>query len=248
MAAFYTRGGLTLTAHLDDALRVKSVDRLVQHQKIWVSCQCYSDPQPLAHTKGEVFRFLFPRTVQPHQMQQFCNTVRRGHPQHQILLADIFLRRHIQIDGRRFHHGPHPAAAAADPVVRVLHAVKRKAAARRLLQAADETDECGLACAVSADEAVNAPFRDVHIQPVQRCKIMVALGEPIGFKHVFHVKYLLCLIDQMVSGKVPESGQENRPEIIKILFSAGSRYPRPLPHSRGRMRCAACSADCRCAF
>ena len=95
---------------------------------------------------------------------------------------------------------------------------------------------------------VDRTFRDVHVQTVQRRKITITLGESIGFKHIFHVRHLLCLTRQMVSGKVPEGGQENCPEIIRILFLAGSRYPRPLPHSRGRMRCAACSADCRCAF
>ena len=248
MAAFYTRGGLTLTAHLDDALRIKPVDRLVQHKKIRISRQCYSDAQPLAHSEGKVFGLLFSGVSQTDQPQQLRDAVRRGNAQHQILLADIFLRRHIQIDGRRFHHCAHSASRTLNFYICVLCAIQGNAAARRLLQAADEADECGLACAVSADEAIDRAFRDVHVQPVQRRESTVALGEPIGFKHVFHVKYLLCLIDPMVSGKVPESGQENRPEIIKILFSAGSRYPRPLPHSRGRMRCAACSADCRCAF
>ena len=181
-------------------------------------------------------------------MQQFCDTVRRGHPQYQILLAEIFLCCHVRVDRRTFHHRAHPASCTLDFRVCVLRSIQDEAAARRLLQAADQTDERGLARTVSADKAIDRAFRDVHVQPVQRRESTVALGEPIGFKHVFHVKYLLCLIDSMVSGKVPESGQENRPEIIKILFSAGSRYPRLLPHSRGRMRCAACRADCRCAF
>lgn len=95
MAAFYTRGGLTLTAHLDDALWIKTVDWLVQHQKVRVSSQSNGDAEPLAHAKREIFRFLFSRVVQSHQMQQFCDTVRGGHPQYQILLAEIFLRRHV---------------------------------------------------------------------------------------------------------------------------------------------------------
>ena len=248
MAAFYTRGVLTLTVHLDDALRIKPVDRLVQHKKIRISRQRHSDPQPLPHTKGEVFRFLFPRTVQPHQMQQFCDTVRRGHPQYQILLAEIFLRRHVQVNGRRFHHCAHLASCPLDFRVCVLCAIQGEAAARRLLQAANQADERGFARAVPADEAIDRTLRDVHVQPIQRREIAAALAESIGFKHIFHVKYLLCLIDPMVPCKAPESGQENRPEILKILFSAGSRSPRPLPHSHGRMLGAACRADCRCAF
>ena len=248
MAAFYTRGGLTLTAHLDDALRIKPVDRLVQHKKIRISRQCYSDPQPLAHTKGEVFRFLFPRTVQPHQMQQFCDAVCRRDSQHQILLVEILLCRHVRVDRRTFHHRAHPASCTLDFRVCVLRSIQGKAAARRLLQAADKADERSLARAVPADEAIDRTLRNVHIQSVQRRKVAVALAESIGFKHIFHVKYLLCLIDPMVPCKAPESGQENRPEILKILFSAGSRSPRPLPHSHGRMLGAACRADCRCAF
>ena len=185
MAAFYTRGGLTLTAHLDDALRIKPVDRLVQHKKIRISRQRHSDPQPLAHTNGEVFRFLFPRTVQSHQMQQFCDTVRRGHPQHQILLAEIFLCCHVRVDRRTFHHRAHPASCTLDFRVCVLRSIQDEVAARRLLQAADEADERSLACAVSADEAIDRAFRDVHVQPVQRREVAVALAESIGFKHIF---------------------------------------------------------------
>ena len=137
MAAFYTRGGLTLTAHLDDALRIKPVDRLVQHKKIRVSCQCHGDAQPLAHTEREILHFLFSRAVQSHQMQQFCDTVRRGHPQYQILLAEIFLRRHVQVNGRRFHHSTHPASCPLDFRVCVLRSIQDEVAARRLLQATD---------------------------------------------------------------------------------------------------------------
>ena len=176
-------------------------------------------------------------------MQQFCDTVRRGHPQYQILLAEIFRCRHVQVNGRRFHHCAHSASRTLNFYICVLCAIQGKAAARRLLQAADEADERGFARTVPADEAIDRTLRNVHIQSVQRRKVAAALAESIGFKHIFHAKYLLCLIDPMVPCKAPESGQENRPEILKTLFSAGSRSPRPLPHSRGRMLGAACSAD-----
>ena len=181
-------------------------------------------------------------------MQQFCDTVRRGHPQHQILLAEIFLCCHVRVDRRTFHHCAHLASCPLDFRVCALCAIQGEAAARRLLQAANQADARGFARTVPADEAIDRTLRDVHVQPIQRCEIAAALAESIGFKHIFHVKYLLCLIDPMVPCKAPESGQENRPEILKILFSAGSRSPRPLPHSHGRMLGAACRADCRCAF
>lgn len=48
------------------------------------------------------------------------------------------------------------------------------------------TAQFSFARAVSADKAVDRALRDVHIQPIQRCEIAVALAEPIGFKHIFH--------------------------------------------------------------
>ena len=48
------------------------------------------------------------------------------------------------------------------------------------------TAQFSFARAVSADKAVDRALRDVHIQPIQRCEIAVALAEPIRFKHIFH--------------------------------------------------------------
>ena len=137
-----------------------------------------------------------------------------------------------------------PLAAALDPGVGMLHAVKAEAAVGRRLQAADQTDEGGLARAVSPHKAIDRALGDVHIQAIQRREAAVALAEPIGLKHIFHVIYLLCLIARILSGKGQESGQETPPEIVKIPSPAGSRCPRPPPHSPGRRRCAACPAGC----
>lgn len=62
--------------HLDDALGVKAVDRLIQHQKVRAARQRHGNAQPLPHAEGEIFRFLLPGAVQPHQMQQLRDAVR----------------------------------------------------------------------------------------------------------------------------------------------------------------------------
>ena len=41
----------SLPAGIYDSLRIKPIHRLIQHQKIRISCQCYSNPQPLAHSE-----------------------------------------------------------------------------------------------------------------------------------------------------------------------------------------------------
>ena len=172
--------------YFDDALGVKAVDRLVQHQKIRISRQRHGDPQPLAHTQRKMLHLLFSGTLQPHQPQQLRNALSGGHSQHKILLAEVFLRRHVRVGGGRFHHGAHSAAAAADPRVRVPDTVKREAAACRLLQAADQADQRGLACAIPPHKAIDRPLRDTHGKAVQRGKTPVTLGQGAGFQHIFH--------------------------------------------------------------
>ena len=52
---------------LDDALGVKAVHRLVQHQKIRITRQGYGDAQPLLHAQGEMPGFFPARVLQAYQ-------------------------------------------------------------------------------------------------------------------------------------------------------------------------------------
>ena len=48
----------------------------VQHQKVRAARQRHGNAQPLPHAEGEIFRFLLPGAVQPHQVQQLRDAVR----------------------------------------------------------------------------------------------------------------------------------------------------------------------------
>ena len=55
----------------------------------------------------------------------------------------------------------------------------------------------------------------MHIQAVQRREIVIALAQPVGFQHIFHVKYLLCLMGLWYQAKVKKA--------VKKIFQKWSR-------------------------
>ena len=63
-----------------------------------------------------------------------------------------------------------PLAAALDPGVGILHAVKAEAAIGRRLQAADQTDEGGLARAVSPHKAIDRALGMCIFRPFSAVK------------------------------------------------------------------------------
>ena len=110
----------------------------------------------------------------------------RWRAQNFVLLANVFRRRHILIDRRRFHHRAHPSAAARDARIRIANAVQGIIAVRGRLQTADQANQRGFARAVSPDDSIDRALRHAHIQILQRGKIPIALRERVGFKHIFH--------------------------------------------------------------
>lgn len=73
-------GGLPLlvepeqqVSELHDALRVQSVDRLVQQQEVRPVHQRQGQPQPLLHAQGEVLEGLLPRARQIHLLQHLVH-------------------------------------------------------------------------------------------------------------------------------------------------------------------------------
>ena len=173
-------------AHFDDALRIQPVYRFIQHQKIGAARQRHGDVQPLAHAQRKIARPLFAGIRKPHQMQKRIDSIIRWRAQNFVLLANVFRRRHILIDRRRFHHRAHPSAAARDARIRIANAVQGIIAVRRRLQTADQANQRGFARAVSPDDSIDRALRHAHIQILQRGKIPIALCERVGFKHIFH--------------------------------------------------------------
>lgn len=56
--------------------RAETVQHPCQHQKVRAARQRHGNAQPLPHAEGEIFRFLLPGAVQPHQVQQLRDAVR----------------------------------------------------------------------------------------------------------------------------------------------------------------------------
>ena len=95
--------------HFNDALGIQTVYGLIKDQKIRVSCQGDGDAQALLHAQGKMTGLFFAGAGQAHQLEKLRNPVEGRKTQDPVLLPQIFFGSHIQINGRRFHHRPHPA-------------------------------------------------------------------------------------------------------------------------------------------
>ena len=118
--------------------------------------------------------------MKAHQLQKLRDGVKGGQSQHPVLLTQILLCGHVQIDGGGLHHRTHPAAGLDDIFIDVFDTVQGKAAGGRLLQAANKTDQGGLACTVAAHEAVDGSLRNVHGQIAQGFEMAVLFSEILG--------------------------------------------------------------------
>ena len=159
--------------HLNNALGVQAVDRLIQHQEIRLSTEGHGNPQPLTHAQGKVSGLLSPRLPQAHQFQQRGNPLLRGQPQQAGLEAEIVLCGQVQIDRRGFHHSPHPAADPVNRRVCIPDAIEGVAPRRGGLKAADEADQCGLPGPVFSHKAIDRPLGDMHRHIVQSLALSV---------------------------------------------------------------------------
>ena len=171
-------------AHLNDALGIEAVDRLVQHQKVGISRQRHSNAQPLAHAQGEVFCLFPPGIRKPHQLKELWDAGIGGKSQGTVLHLEIFLGAEIEIDGRRLHHGAHPAAGGDDGAVSVGDAVDGILPGGGRLQAADQADEGGLAGAVFAHQAVNGATGHVDGEAAQCLEALVLLAQACSGKYI----------------------------------------------------------------
>ena len=135
-----------------------------------------------------MLRLFLPRIFQAHQLQKLRDAVEGGQSQNEILLAQVVLSGHIQIDGGGLHHRAHPAAGPDDVSVTVFGAVQGKTAGGGLLQSADQADQGCLARAVAAHKAVDGALGNVHGQTAQGFEVAVLLSEILGGQNVFHSK------------------------------------------------------------
>ena len=119
-------------------------------------------------------------------MQQFRDPLIGGASQDQILLLQIVLGGEVQIDGRRLHHRAHPPPDLCQGPVPAGDAVKGIGAGRGGLQAADEPDEGGFACAVPAYQAVDGALGHVHAQAVQGFEMAVVLAQRLRCQNIVH--------------------------------------------------------------
>ena len=166
-------------AHLDYALRVEAVHRLVEDEEIRPAAERHGDAEPLLHAEGEVARLLFARVRKAHEREQLVYALKARQAEDAVLLPEILPRAHVEIDARRLHHRAHAAAGEPDVAAGELPAVDAVSAGCGPLKPADEADERGLARAVAAHDAVDGALRYVHAQPAESPGLAVALDKVI---------------------------------------------------------------------
>ena len=162
--------------HFPDALRVQTVDGLVQQQQVRPAQQGQADAQPLFHTHGVVLHRLFFRCGKAHGVQDLIHLPPGAvQPQQSGIQEEIFPSAQIRIQSRLLDESPHPAAGRRVP--------DGPAEDLRLSlsgpgQPAQEFQGCGFARAILANEAVDVSLLHLQVQVVYRPFVPVPLGQP----------------------------------------------------------------------
>ena len=185
-------GGLPLlvepeqqVSELHDALRVQSVDRLVQQQEVRPVHQRQGQPQPLLHAQGEVLEGLLPRARQIHLLQHLVHHPPAWNAPLDAVILQVLPGGQVGIEAGRLHHGP-----GAGPHFGQLPfpggAKQGNLPLRRYRLGRHHPNDRGLARAVAAHQPINLPLLDGQLHMVHRQMIAIALGQPAGHQ------YLIC--------------------------------------------------------
>ena len=185
--------------HLDDALRVQPVDRLIEHKEIGTPAERNRNAEALPHPERKILCLLPACAPEPDQIQQLRNTGIIRQSQQTVLLLQVRLRRQLRKQRRRFDDRTHSPAGFGDFAVAAGDAVDLKFARRRKLQAADQTDQRGLSGAVPADKAVDRALRHIHRQTVQRLEMLVAFTEIVCFQNTVHNQTSLSVSENSIA-------------------------------------------------
>ena len=118
--------------HFDDALRIQSVDRFIEDEKVRISCQCDGDTEPLLHAEREVLRFLLPGIFKSDKPEKLRDAVKGRQTNDTVLFLQIILGCHILIDRRSFYYRAHSPAASVDAGIVVFGSVDGIASGGRL--------------------------------------------------------------------------------------------------------------------
>ena len=130
---------------------------------------------------------FLPGVGEAHQLQQPVDAPVLRQAQHPVLELQVLLCGHVRVEGGGLHHRAHPPPCPVEGLVPQPRPVQGVVPGGGLLQAANHPDEGGLARAVFAHQAVDGPLGHVHVYVFQGGKAPVALAQPMGLQHCFHV-------------------------------------------------------------
>ena len=102
-------------------------------------------------------------------------------------MLQIFLRSHIHVDGRCFHHSTHATAGFDNILAVIADAVQRKATGSRFLQSADQADQGCLTSAVLSHKAIDGTFGNIHSKTIQCLKVFILFCQAVCLQNIVHI-------------------------------------------------------------
>ena len=177
-----TRGqGLERVAQLHDPARVQAVGRLVEQEELGVVEQRNGDAEPLLHPHRVSGDAVACPIAQAHQFEKLFDAGLSHGPTGRAHDPQVFARREVRVERRRFDQGAHVVEDVAPRTVEAL-AEERDRARVGADEPGQQAHRRRLAGAVGSQETVDHAARDFQVETGQGRLPAVRLLKTAGRK------------------------------------------------------------------
>ena len=149
-------------AHFDDALRVQSVDRLVENEQIRFPYHGKRDAETLLHAERKMTDRLFAYVPQTDQRELLIDVVPRVHTAADGFELAVFKSVQVMVKTGLFDQAAHPFKGSAEFAAVRVESHDFHFAGGGTRKSRNHAEKGGLARAVASDESVNCAAFDLH--------------------------------------------------------------------------------------